>query len=337
MKNKMKIKYIVGILLVFFTAQTAFSFFGPKKRIVELEYSFIVTELPEKREDVAVWVPIPKDGPYQKILDMEISAPFKYTLNYDNKWGNKILYFKVDPSTDLIDFSMRFVIERTESGTKTTILENEDDIDILLFEDYLKPSRMAVIDDKVMAMSGVATEGKTTSIERSRGIYDYVLDNLEYSKKIPGWGEGNVKRLCLAIGEGRKGTGNCTDFHSFFGSLMRAQKIPVLFEMGFPLSKSNKKTVTVEGGYHCWAKFFVHGLGWVPVDISEADKNPEMKNYYFGNLSENRVLFSRGRDITLDPPQNGAPLNFFGPDPYIEIDGEPFTEFKRMIKYKDLK
>ena len=42
-----------------------------------------------------------------------------------------------------------------------------------------------------------------------------------------------------------------------------------------------------------------------------ADKHPDLKSYYFGNLSENRVQFTIGRDITLEPAQDGDPLNYF--------------------------
>jgi len=31
-------------------------------------------------------------------------------------------------------------------------------------------------------------------------------------------------------------------------------------------------------GYHCCAKFRAPGKGWVPADISEANKNPKMKD-----------------------------------------------------------
>ncbi|NIN98761.1 MAG: transglutaminase domain-containing protein, partial [Anaerolineae bacterium] len=65
------------------------------------------------------------------------------------------------------------------------------------------------------------------------------------------------------------------------------------------------------GGYHCWAKFFLPGAGWVPVDISEADKHPSKVDYFFGTICENRVAFSVGRDILLTPPQQGERLNYF--------------------------
>ena len=117
---------------------------------------------------------------------------------------------------------------------------------------------------------------------------------------------------------------------------MRASGIPVVFEMGFPLQPSKDLPQGKKGGYHCWAKFYLPGKGWVPVDISEADKASHKKDYYFGSIDENRVRFSRGRDILLEPNQKGERLNYFGPDPYLEIDGVSSGKFERWISYKDI-
>jgi hypothetical protein len=61
-----------------------------------------------------------------------------------------------------------------------------------------------------------------------------------------------------------------------------------------------------------------------------------MRDYYFGNLTEDRVTFSMGRDITLAPKQDGEPLNFFV-FPYVEVDGKPYPAEKvqRKFTYKD--
>ena len=90
-------------------------------------------------------------------------------------------------------------------------------------------------------------------------------------------------------------------------------------------------------GYHCWAKFRPAGHNWIPVDISEANKNPKMKDYYFGNLTEDRVTFSTGRDIDLVPRQVGQALNFFV-YPYVQVDGKPYAADKvtRKFSYKHL-
>jgi hypothetical protein len=61
-----------------------------------------------------------------------------------------------------------------------------------------------------------------------------------------------------------------------------------------------------------------------------------MVEYYFGNLTENRVAFSVGRDLTLVPKQDGPPLNFFI-YPYVEVDGQPYPAEKvqRKFSYED--
>ena len=69
------------------------------------------------------------------------------------------------------------------------------------------------------------------------------------------------------------------------------------------------------------AEYFSDVKGWVPVDISEAWKAPEKKEFLFGHLDADRVGISLGRDITF-AGQQGPPLNYFV-FPYAEIDGKP--------------
>jgi hypothetical protein len=60
-----------------------------------------------------------------------------------------------------------------------------------------------------------------------------------------------------------------------------------------------------------------------------------MTEYYFGKLTENRVVMSTGRDITLIPPESGKPLNFFI-YPYAEIDGKAYDKVERKYYYEDV-
>jgi transglutaminase-like putative cysteine protease len=61
-------------------------------------------------------------------------------------------------------------------------------------------------------------------------------------------------------------------------------------------------------GYHCWSEFYVDGIGWIPVDASEAFKNPAKKDYFFGALVVNRAVFTYERDIRLSADQKGDSL-----------------------------
>jgi hypothetical protein len=78
----------------------------------------------------------------------------------------------------------------------------------------------------------------------------------------------------------------------------------------------------------------VNGLGWVPVDISEAWKAPQKHDYFFGSVDANRVQFSVGRDLTLNPRQDGDPLNYFI-YPYVEVDGKPLEGIGKKFTYQE--
>ena len=128
------------------------------------------------------------------------------------------------------------------------------------------------------------------------------------------------------------------DFHILFISLSRSLNIQAKFEIGFAIPRVHGAAATGNvPGYHCWAKFKPAGHGWVPVDISEAKKNPVRRDYYFGRLDENRVMFSSGRDLQLVPRQAGPPINFLV-YPYVEVNGKPYPQEKtrREFTYRDL-
>ncbi|MBL8829908.1 MAG: transglutaminase family protein, partial [Planctomycetaceae bacterium] len=111
--------------------------------------------------------------------------------------------------------------------------------------------------------------------------------------------------------------------------------LPARFEIGFSLPTD--KPAGPIAGYHCWAWFYANDRGWIPVDISEADKHPRLKEYYFGNLTADRVTFSVGRDLQLDPPAKHEPLNFMV-YPHIEVGGEklPATNIELQFAYENL-
>ncbi|RKZ14143.1 transglutaminase domain-containing protein, partial [bacterium] len=147
----------------------------------------------------------------------------------------------------------------------------------------------------------------------ARALYDHVIDRMRYVKVGDGWGEGDAVYACDS------GTGNCTDFHSYFISLARSVDIPARFAIGtsIPSSRDDGRI----SGYHCWAEFYAEGKWW-PVDISEGDKYSSLATYYFGHHPANRLEFSRGRNLVVEPgPETGA-INFLA-YPVLEVEGEP--------------
>jgi transglutaminase-like putative cysteine protease len=171
------------------------------------------------------------------------------------------------------------------------------------------------------------TAGESSDLAKAQSIYNYVVSTMHYDKSGEGWGRGDAVWACTSK------RGNCTDFHSLFIAMMRSVHIPARFEIGFPIPEG--KTEGDIPGYHCWAEFYLQGTGWVPVDASEASKNPSKRDYFFGAHDDNRVLFTFGRDIRLSAQQEGEPLNYFI-YPYAELDGKPVAGLQTHFSFRDI-
>jgi transglutaminase-like putative cysteine protease len=192
---------------------------------------------------------------------------------------------------------------------------------------FLEPDRLVPTTGLPAEIAAKEAAGRPTDLERARALYDYVFRTMKYDKSGTGWGRGDTLWACDSK------RGNCTDFHSLFISMARSQKIPARYEMGFSIP-TDKHSGEVPG-YHCWSDFYLKDTGWVPVDISEAWKHPEKRDYFFGAHDVNRVQFTVGRDITLNPPQEGQALNYFV-FPYLEVDGKEFGNVLTKNSFTDV-
>ena len=277
-------------------------------------------------EKVKVWLPLPSDSDEQRtqLAGWELPAA-EARLTQDKTYGNRILYFEFTPDSDRASFKVEHDVTRYEVRALEATISDEMELPAQLRKLFLKSNAKVPIQGKPLTLIP-AFKSKDT-IGRAREIYDRVDSHVKYDKSKPGFGFGDVLWVCDSR------TGNCTDFHSLFISMARSQSIPARFEIGFPLPS---EPVGKIAGYHCWAAFHDARKGWVPVDISEADKHPEMKDYYFGSLTKDRVAFSVGRDIVLEPPQASPPLNYFV-YPHVEVDGDllPKSKIKLDFSFAD--
>jgi len=176
---------------------------------------------------------------------------------------------------------------------------------------YLAAERLVPNSPEFEAIARETIAGKKTDLRRARALYDRVIEELRYAKAGPGWGQGDAVFACDAR------HGNCTDFHAYFMALARAVDIPARFAIGAAIP-STRNDGGVDG-YHCWVEFHAEGKWW-PVDISEADKYSALSTYYFGHHPANRLEFSRGRDLEIEPGPVSGPINFLA-YPVLEVQG----------------
>lgn len=304
----------------------------PRERKFEFEYKATVKDIPTGAKTVELWIPVPHDTPFQTIKDLQIDSPQPYKV-HTAQYGNKVLHISLNnPQQSSFTVTMRFNAVRIEHVQERLIQASAINVKEPRDPDmarWLQPDRLVPIDGKIKqwALEVVNTAGAKTDLEKVRAIYNHIVATVKYDKTGQGWGRGDIYYACDAR------RGNCTDFHAIFIGYCRALGIPARFAIGFPLP-ADRGTGQI-AGYHCWAEAYVKGIGWIPVDASEAAKNPAKREYFFGAHDENRVEFSVGRDLTLDPKQAGDPLNYFV-YPYAEVDGKTFAGVDKTFTYHDL-
>jgi hypothetical protein len=332
-------RLVLGTYLIAFLAVAPFSFVGEaavlsqgadatpkpndaKTRAFTFRYRFRVKDLKTTdgapKELVRVWLPAPSNSDYQQVTRLPASAPAELAEHREAHYGNHILYFETPIPADgqfTVDVPydvVRREVLRDAAHRKDVPAEQLDEVKRAL---HLGPNALVPNTGKALQLLD-KVELKQDKLGLARQLYDLVDDHVVYKKEGTGWGRGDTNWVCDS------GFGNCTDFHSLFMSLARSQGMPARFEIGFSIPTDVKEGPIA--GYHCWAWFHLNDR-WIPVDISEADKHPELKEYYFGNLTVDRVMFSQGRDLELVPKSAQQPLNFFI-HPYIEVGGKPLPK-----------
>jgi len=243
------------------------------------------------------------------------TAPGELSESVEPRFGNRILFLKTSiPITSefVVDVLYNVVRREVWRGPSSSGDRQPEKLIAAQRALFLRPDTLVPTPGKPLELLATVKLQKDR-LAMARQLSDLVDDHVAYKKEGTGWGRGDTNWVCDSR------YGNCTDFHSLFMSLARSQGLPTRFEIGFSIPTDKQEGPIA--GYHCWAWSYFDARGWFPVDISEADKHPELKDYYFGNLDADRVTFSIGRDIDLVPKAQHSPLNFFI-FPHIEVGGK---------------
>jgi transglutaminase-like putative cysteine protease len=314
-------------------ARSALGERGPAKRRVRFEYAFEV-EPPAGAKRLEVWFPIPQESPFQTVEDLALSGR-GVSVAKSPKTGMRAAHALVeDPGATRFSYSVAAVVtryERLNRNFRTRAKELSAD-ERLAFASLLLPNALVPIAGPIEKFApeklrDAEEPGGLTILNSARRFYDVILEEISYRKDGTGWGRGDVAWVC------DNKYGNCSDFHSVFMALCRRRGIPAAFAIGVSIPAARGEGTI--GGYHCWAEFYAPDAGWIPVDISEASKDPALREYYFGGQTEDRIELSFGRDVVLEPPQKAPPLNFFF-KPHVEVDGAPIEDPVPAIGYKDV-
>jgi len=346
-----KTTFTLGIFIIICVAKESIPL---GTRSFQFMYSVDIESTDGKK--LELWIPVPVSNEVQTISNLQFNMNgLEYSILNEKMHNNKYLYINHESGTKKqTSLTMIFNVIRKEHKNV-----NYNNVNPKKYLEAYNTVPIGGVFNKIISENDL-------SINDIRGIYNYVLEGMHYGKPksidnkyyqepwlspddkygmkkvgrddvVELYKISNEKGGNYTFGNGNAiyacdiGVGNCTDYHSYFISLDRTMGIPTRFHMGFsiPLDESGKVR-----GYHCWADYIIKGKGWFPVDISEADKDPNKKDYYFGTIDNNRIDMIIGRDFILEGYDQG-PINLFI-YPIMEINDKTSSTFSNFFSYKEL-
>lgn len=298
----------------------------------------------ESGKETRLWLPYAVSDAEQQVTNIRVAGDYAASAFYtDRTHETPILYAQWNKDAASRKLVYSFKVEREEEVRRSFPAE-EAPWSPADYRQYLAATSLGPIDGEVKKLADQITKGKKTVLEKARAIYDWTCVNTYRDPDTRGCGKGDV---CALL---KKPGGKCTDISSVYVALARAAGVPAREIFGIRLGKKAEEDIT--GWQHCWAEFYLPGYGWVPVDPADVRKamlveklkpedarTRELHDYFWGGIDQYRIKLAVGRDLVLNPPQAGAPLNTFG-YPYAEVDGkviewlEPKT-FSYRITYRE--
>lgn len=193
---------------------------------------------------------------------------------------------------------------------------------------FLAATDLIPTDGIVKATADTITAGKASDLEKSRAIYEWVVENTYRNAATRGCGTGDVGSL---LASGNLG-GKCADLNALFVGLNRAAGIPARDLYGIRVAPSafgykslGANSPTISKAQHCRAEVWLEGFGWVAADPADVRKvvleEPPGKNALddakvlaarkalFGSWEGNWLAYNDGHDIAL-PGSAGPKLGF---------------------------
>ncbi len=260
-----------------------------KKRGFQIQYDVSVSDIvvaQGKKSEFELWVP----GVQRNKAQRNMEAVFDPEPMWKNYKGLMMYQIKSIDPWRVYKFTQSYWFERyaIETDINAQRVIRRYDTSRKLYSYYTAANSLIPADNKkIRSVASSLTRRESNPYVKARKIYTYLLRRLEYSGKSP---------FMTPLESLEKKKGDAFDYAILFTALCRSAGVPARTVAGY-LVYGDKQTRK-----HWWSEFYLEGFGWVPVDAALGDgmdivgikipKNPE--GYYFGNVDNQRITFSKG-------------------------------------------
>ena len=240
----MKPRLLSSLLLACIAVSLACAQSAPEKpkfsepvRKFRFTYSFTVKDIPPGTKVVRVWAPVAHTDEHQTVRLVNVKAPVQTEMTQEAEYGNRMMYAEVrNPVQSTAEFTLEYEVTRREySLGDLAQLERKDSKPGVVpasMTRFVEPDKLIPIDGKMKTLAQEVAANQVGTVAKAKAVYDYLFTTMRYDKTGTGWGRGDALWACDAK------HGNCTDFHSPFIGMLRAEGIPAKFDIGFPLPEN---------------------------------------------------------------------------------------------------
>jgi transglutaminase-like putative cysteine protease len=255
-----------------------------------------------------LWIPKPVNSPSQRNVTLISRSAEPFIENHRG-----VSLYKLDNlvsgSNHSINLSFHVEVYAVESGTRPLAIRQErTPLSVMHTQNTaLIPSGDQRIRTTVTSIVG----REQNPFVKARAIYDWILANMHITNNL------SLDTNIAAALENKQ-----TDSYGaalLFTAMLRAAGVPCIPAAGALIDR-NGQTIR-----HYWAEFWIDGLGWLPadpamgagavsvtLDTGDTLQVPEhimtgrdLANYYFGNMDNHRIAFSRGEPVLSQMENRG--------------------------------
>jgi len=154
---------------------------------------------------------------------------------------------------------------------------------------------------EIVKAAATAVGSEKNPYLKARRIYDWMLGQI--SRAPAGRATDPVSVL-------KAKRGDALAYSSLFCALLRAARVPSRMVAGALVGGTGERSLA-----HWWDEFYIETIGWIPVDPLlgdedlgvglPADPEADRRTFYFGNLDNRHLTFSKGIDEVIRMAPDG--------------------------------
>jgi transglutaminase-like putative cysteine protease len=259
------------------------------KRSYTISYSVnIQVKEASEPNSLYLWIPRPVSSASQRGVELlsRDAEPF-----IDDYRGTSLFQFNNLDASSRTGIALSYRVEVYSLETALQARQVKEGGDSPVDSAWSLPGPLIPSDDpRIRTLAAAVTGKERNPYLKARQIYDWLIR------------EGNIRSRPLTGGAIEALEQKQADPYMaalLFCALCRASGISAIPVAGVLV---NRGTETVR---HYWAEFWINGFGWVPVDPAlGAGAAPasfglpgDRADWYFGNLDNQRITFSRGQTL----------------------------------------